>query len=79
MLEDGKIEPDSGDGRLQEEDSELMNDTSQFTTDTIDDPEDHYTSENIDNLPSYEKPPEAIAYGGKDAVQLLFISISLAL
>ena len=79
LLVDGEIEPDSGDERLQEEDGEFSDDASQFTTETIDNPEDHDISDNLADRPSDEEPPEAIAEGGQDIVQLLFISISLAL
>ena len=79
MVVDGEIDPDSGDERLHEEDGELSDDASHFTTETINDPEYHDTSDNISDRPSDEEPPEAIAEGGQDAVQLLFISISLAL
>ena len=56
-----------------------MDDASQFTTKMINDPKDHDISDNIADWTSDEDPPEAIAEGGQDAVQLLFISISLAL
>ena len=79
LLEDGEIKPDSGDEHLQEEDGELSDNASQFTTDTIKDSKDNDISNNLFDLPSNEEPPEAIAEGGQDAVQLLFISISLAL
>ena len=73
LLEDGEIEPDSGDKRLQEEDGELLDDTIHFITETIDDTEYHYIYKNIADRPSDEEPSEAIAEGGQDAVQLLFI------
>ena len=79
VLEDCGIEPDLGDERLQEEDGELLDDTIQFTTKRIDNPEDHDISDNLADQPIDEEPSEAIAEGGQDAVQLLFISISLAL
>ena len=79
LLEDGEIEPDVGDERLEEEDHELSDDASQFTTRLINDPEDHDISDNLADWPSDEEPPEAISEGGQDAVQLLFIYISLAL
>ena len=79
LLEDGEIKPDLGDERLQEEDGELSDDVSHFTTKTINDPEDHDISDNLADWPSDEEPPEAISEGGQDSVQLLFISISLAL
>ena len=79
LLEDGEIEPDSDDKRLQEEDGELLDDTIQFTTERIDDPEDHDISDNLADQPIDEEPSEAIAEGGQDSVQLLLIYISLAL
>ena len=79
LLEDGEIEPNLGDKLLQEEDGEFSDDASQFTTRLINDPEDHDISDNLADWPSNEEPPEAILEGGQDAVQLLFISISLAL
>ena len=45
----------------------------------IDDPKDHDISDNIADQPSDEEPTEAITEGGQYVVQLLFISISLAL
>ena len=69
LLADGEIEPDLVDGRLQEEDGELSDDASQFTTKTIDNHEDHDTSDNLSKWPSDDKPPEAISDGGQDAVQ----------
>ena len=44
----------------------------------IDNTEDHDISDNLADRPSDEENPEAIAEGGQDAVQLLFMSISLA-
>ena len=79
LLEDDEIKPDSGDGHLQEEDGELSDDASQLTTETINGPEDHDISDNLADRPSNEEPPEVITEGGQDAVQLLIISISLAL
>ena len=35
LLEDGEIDPDLGDKRLQEEVGQLSDDTGQFTTETI--------------------------------------------
>ena len=65
LIEDGKIEPDSGNGRLQEDDDELLDDAIQFTTKTIDDPKYHGISVNIADQPSNEDPSEEIAEGGK--------------
>ena len=79
LLEDGEIEPDVGNECSEEEDGKFSDDTSQFTTKTINNPEDHDISDNLADWPSDEEPPEAIAEGGQDSVQLLFISISLAL
>ena len=79
LSEDGEIEQNLGDECLQEEDGELSDDASHFTTKTINNPKDHDISDNLADWPSDEEPPEAIAKGGQDAVQLLFISISLAL
>ena len=79
LLEDGEIVPDVGHECLEEEDGKLSDDASQFTTRLINDPEDHDISDNLADWPSDEEPPEAISEGGQDAVQLLFISISLAL
>ena len=79
LLEDGEIEPDLGDVRLQEEDGKLSDEASRLNTKTINNPKDHDISDNLAAWPSNEDPPEAIAEGGQDAVQLLFISISLAL
>ena len=62
---------------MQEEDCELSDDTRQFTTETINNPEDHDISENHVDQPIHEEPPEAIVEKGQVAVQLLFISISL--
>ena len=79
LLEDGEIEPDSDDECQQEEDGELSDDGSQFTTKIIDNTEDHDIFDNLARQPSGEEPPEAITEKSKDAVQLLFISISLLL
>ena len=79
LLEDGGIEPDVGDKCLQEEDGKFLDDASQFTTKMINYPEDYDISDNLADWTSDEEPPEAIAEGCQDAVQLLFISISLAL
>ena len=79
LLEDGEIEPDLGDKRLQEEHGELLDNSSQFTTKTIDNSQDHDISDNLDDRPSNEETPKAISEGGKYTVKLLFISISLAL
>ena len=79
LLEDGEIQPDLGDERLQEEYGELSVDMSLFATETIDDPKYHDISDNLTDRTSNEYPPEAIVEGGQDAVQLLFIYISLAL
>ena len=57
LLEDGEIEPDSGDERLQEEDGELLDDASQFTTEMINDPEYHDISDNLADQPSDEELP----------------------
>ena len=61
LLEDGEIEPDSGDECLQEENGEFLDNSSQFNTETIDDPTDHNISNYISYRPSDEEPPEAIA------------------
>ena len=69
LLKDGEIELDYFEERLQEEDGELSDDTSQFTTETIDNPEDHDISDNISDRPFDEDPTESIAEGGQHAVQ----------
>ena len=63
LLKDDEIKPDSGDGSLQEEDGELSDDASQFTTEMINNTEDHDISDNLADLPSDEEPPEAITDG----------------
>ena len=57
LIEDGEIEPDSGDECLQEEDSELSDNASQFTTEIINDPKDHDISDNLADRPSNEESP----------------------
>ena len=79
LLEDGKIEPDSGDERLQEEEGEFPDNASQFSTETIKYTEYHDIYDNLADQPSDEEPPEAIAEWGQNSVQLLFVSILLAL
>ena len=79
LLEDGEIEQNLGDECLQREDGKLLDNASQFTTETINNPKDHDISDNLADWPSDEEPPEAIVEGGQDTVQLLLISISLAL
>ena len=79
LLKDGEINPDLGAERLQEDDGEFSDDASQFTTEMIDDTKDCDISDNLADRPSNEDPPEAITEGGQDAVQLLFVSIYLAL
>ena len=64
VLEDCGIEPDLGDERLQEEDGELSDNASQFTTETIDKTKGYDTSDNLADQPSDEEPTEAIAEGG---------------
>ena len=70
LPEDGGIKPDSGNERLQDNGCELSDDTSQFTTKTIDDPKDHDISDNLADRPNDEEPSSAIAEGGQDAVQI---------
>ena len=69
LLKDGEIKPDSGDKILQEEDGELSDDASQFTTNTINDTEYPDISDNFADRPSDEDPPEEISEGGQDSVQ----------
>ena len=64
LLEDGEIEPNLGDKCLQEEDGELSDDASQFTTRTINYPGDHDISDNLADWSSDEEPPEVISEGG---------------
>ena len=47
----------------------MLDDASQFTTKTINDPGYHDIYDNIFDEPSDEDPPESISEGGKDAVQ----------
>ena len=79
ILKDGEINPDSGNERLQEDDGEFLDNASHFTTDMINNSEYHDISENITDRTINEDPPEEIAEGGQDSVQLLFIYIWLAL
>ena len=69
LLKDGEIKPDSGDKILQQEDGELSDDASQFTTDTINDTEYTDISDNLADRPSDEDPPEEISEGGQDVSQ----------
>ena len=69
LLEDGEIDPNLGDRRLQQEDGEFSDDVNHFITKTIDDHEDHDISDNLSKWPSDDKPPEAISDGVQDAVQ----------
>ena len=57
LLEDGEINPDSGNERFQEEDGELLDNTSQFITKTIENTKYHDFSDNIVDQPSDEEPP----------------------
>ena len=79
LLKDGEIEPDSGNTCLQEKDGELLDNASQFTTNKINNPEDHDISDNFLINQGMKSLQKKLQNGGKDAVQLLFISISLAL
>ena len=47
----------------------------QFTTETTRNTEDHNISDNIDDIPSDEYPPEEIAKGGQDSVQTGFTAV----
>ena len=60
LIEDGDIEPDSGDKIFQEDDGELSDNASHFASETINDPEDHHIYDNIANQPRNEEPPEVI-------------------
>ena len=71
QLKDGKIKPYLGDEHLQEEAGELLDDASQFTTETIINPEDHDIYENLANQPTYEEPPEEISERCQDSVFFL--------
>ena len=61
LLGDGEIDPNSGDKLLREGGGEFLDNASQFTTKTINDPEDHDISENLANWGTNEEPPEEIA------------------
>ena len=69
ILEDGEIDPDSVDWRLQEDGGEFSDDAIHFTTKMIDNPKDHAISDNLANRTSDEGPTEAITEEGQNAVQ----------